>query len=90
MAAGRERAEELRVQAQQRYEDAVGGLAGKREALQKQIEMLEVFDADFRRRLTAFLQGQVRALWADQPRTVGVPDSEPQLPGGPVAYPERD
>jgi cell division septum initiation protein DivIVA len=61
-------AEELKLQADQRYQDVVGSLAGKREALQQQIEALEQFDRDYRSRLTSFMQGQMRALWADEPR----------------------
>jgi len=55
-------------QAQQRYEDIVGSLAAKREALQRQIEALEQFDGDYRARLTTFMQNQLRALWVDEPR----------------------
>jgi cell division septum initiation protein DivIVA len=60
--------DELMHQAQQRYEDVVGSLAAKREALQQQIEALEQFDRDYRTRLTAFMQSQLRALWVDEPR----------------------
>jgi cell division septum initiation protein DivIVA len=63
-------AEELKLQAEQRYQDVVGSLASKRESLQQQIEALEQFDRDYRSRLTAFMQGQLRALWMDEP-TVG-------------------
>ena len=61
-------AEELKIQAEQRYHDVVGSLATKRESLQQQIEALEQFDRDYRSRLTSFMQGQMRALWADEPR----------------------
>jgi cell division septum initiation protein DivIVA len=60
-------AEQLKSQAQQRYEDSVGSLIAKRESLQQQIESLEHFDSEYRKRLTSFMQGQLRALWADQP-----------------------
>src|SRR6266487_2172843 len=59
------KADELMHQAQQRYEDVVGSLAAKREALQRQIEALEQFDQDYRARLTTFMQNQLRALWVD-------------------------
>jgi cell division septum initiation protein DivIVA len=61
-------ADELQHLAQQRYEDVVGSLAARRESLQQQIEALEHFDRDYRARLQAFMQGQLRALWADEPR----------------------
>jgi hypothetical protein len=46
----------------------VGSLGTKREALQQQIEALENFDREYRQRLTTFMQGQLRALWVDQPQ----------------------
>jgi vacuolar-type H+-ATPase subunit H len=64
-------ADDLRQQAEQRYQDVVGSLAAKRAALQEQIEALELFDRDYRGRLMTFMQGQLRALWADQPRVEG-------------------
>ncbi|KUL36688.1 DivIVA domain-containing protein [Actinoplanes awajinensis] len=84
VAGGSDFAEELRLRAEQQYEDAVGGLSIKREALQKQIEALSTFDSDYRQRITSFLQSQLRALWAEQPRTGDMPDIEMQVPGGPV------
>lgn len=66
--AAQANADELKHQAQQRFEDVVGSLAAKREALQRQIEALEQFDHDYRARLTAFMQHQLRALWVDEPR----------------------
>jgi vacuolar-type H+-ATPase subunit H len=64
-------AEEQKSQAQRRYEDIVGSLGAKRASLQQQIETLERFDREYRARLTAFMQGQVRALWMDQPQVTG-------------------
>jgi cell division septum initiation protein DivIVA len=70
-------ADELKAQAHRRYEDIVGSLGAKRSSLQQQIEALEVFDREYRTRLTAFMQGQLRALWVDQPQVAGDLD-EPQ------------
>jgi cell division septum initiation protein DivIVA len=64
-------AEDLRVQAQRRYDDVVGSLGSKRAALQAQIEALEAFDQQYRARLATFMQGQMRALWVDQPQVTG-------------------
>ncbi|MFD0523022.1 hypothetical protein [Paractinoplanes durhamensis] len=61
-------ADHLNLQARQRYDDVVGSLGTKREALQQQIEALEHFDREYRQRLTTFMQGQLRALWVDQPQ----------------------
>jgi cell division septum initiation protein DivIVA len=84
-------ADELKHQAQQRYQDIVGTLAAKRGALQQQIEALEQFDRDYRARLTAFMQAQLRALWVDephvtaeieQPSSVEVATTEPAVAAG--------
>jgi cell division septum initiation protein DivIVA len=73
-ANAEQNAEELKQQAQMRYDDVVGSLGAKREALQQQIEALERFDREYRARLTAFMQAQLRALWVDQPQVTGEPD----------------
>ena len=76
-------ADHLNLQARQRYDDVVGSLGTKRESLQQQIEALEQFDREYRSRLTSFMQGQLRALWVDQPQVNG------ELPGDTVAGPAR-
>jgi vacuolar-type H+-ATPase subunit H len=70
-AGARSDAHELKAQAKRRYEDIVGSLGAKRMALQEQIEALELFDREYRGRLTAFMQSQMRALWMDQPQVDG-------------------
>jgi cell division septum initiation protein DivIVA len=70
-ADARGKAEELMAEAHRRYEDVVGSLGTRREALQQQIEALEQFDREYRGRLTAFMQGQLRALWVDRPQVGG-------------------
>nr|WP_296072453.1 hypothetical protein [uncultured Actinoplanes sp.] len=64
-------ANHLNLQARQRYDDVVGSLGTKREALQQQIEALEQFDREYRSRLTGFMQNQLRALWVDRPQVNG-------------------
>jgi cell division septum initiation protein DivIVA len=70
-AAGLER------EAQQRYDDVVGSLATKRNALQEQIDALKEFDRDYRSRLRKFMHGQLRALGDDEPP----PNASIQQPG---------
>ena len=60
-------ADRLAGQAQIRYEETVGKLAARREALQQQIEALQDFDRDYRSHLLSFIQAHVRALWVDLP-----------------------
>jgi cell division septum initiation protein DivIVA len=73
-ASARANADQLRAQAKQRFDDVVGSLGTKREGLQQQIEALEQFDREYRGRLTAFMQAQMRALWVDQPQVTGDPE----------------
>jgi cell division septum initiation protein DivIVA len=70
-------ADGLERQAKQRYEEMVGSLAAKREALQQQIEALQEFEREYRARLLTFMQGQLRALWVDEPHV----DAEIEQPG---------
>ena len=86
--AGREQANQLGVQARYRYEDVVGGLGAKREALQQQIESLEHFDQQYRSRLVTFMQAQLRALWVERSEVQGRPGAPASVPGGPMAGPE--
>jgi len=76
-------AHDIKRRAQQIYDDVVGGLSAKREALQQQIETLEQFEREYRTRLTSFMQQQLRALWVDQPP----PSAEVDAPGRAVAEP---
>jgi cell division septum initiation protein DivIVA len=64
-------ADGLKHQAQQRYEEMVGNLVVKREALQHQIEALQEFERNYRGRLLTFMQAQLRALWVDEPQVDG-------------------
>lgn len=77
-------ADHLNLQARQRYDDVVGSLGSKREALQQQIEALESFDREYRARLTTFMQSQLRALWVDQPQVNG------ELPDQPLVTPPAE
>lgn len=61
------KATELDRDAQHRYDDVVGSLAAKRDALQEQIDALQQFDRDYRSRLRKFMHGQLRALGDDEP-----------------------
>jgi cell division septum initiation protein DivIVA len=76
-AEARAAADQLTAAAQLRYDDVVGSLGSRREGLQQQIEALEQFDREYRARLTNFMQGQLRALWVDQPQVVGELDPQP-------------
>jgi cell division septum initiation protein DivIVA len=97
-AEARSGAEQLKAAAQLRYDDVVGSLGSRRESLQQQIEALEQFDREYRARLTGFMQGQLRALWVDQPHVTGeleqqtaaahaAPESPAAIEQGPMPEP---
>jgi DivIVA domain-containing protein len=58
----RSTAEALERDARQRHQEAMGGLDAKRSALQKHIEELKQFEREYRTRLKAYLESQLRDL----------------------------
>ena len=62
----RAKADALERDARQRHQEAMGGLDAKRTALQKHIEELKQFEREYRTRLKAYLESQLRDL--DGPR----------------------
>jgi DivIVA domain-containing protein len=58
----RSKAEALERDARQRHAEAMGGLDAKRTALQKHIEELKQFEREYRTRLKAYLESQLRDL----------------------------
>src|SRR5438477_176186 len=52
----------LERDARQRHQEAMGGLDAKRTALQKHIEELKQFEREYRTRLKAYLESQLRDL----------------------------
>jgi cell division septum initiation protein DivIVA len=56
--------ESLERDARQRHQEAMGGLEVKRAALQKHIEELKAFEREYRTRLKAYLESQLRDLGA--------------------------
>lgn len=85
----RARAESLERDAQERHRQAMGSLVTSREELERRVDDLRAFEREYRSRLKAYLEGQLRDLEA------GVTDSgtfpvmppapqpaQPQLPAG--------
>jgi len=60
----RAKADALERDARQRHQEAMGGLEAKRSALQKHIEELKQFEREYRTRLKAYLESQLRDLGA--------------------------
>src|SRR6201993_594312 len=65
----RERAESLERDAQERHRQAMGSLVQQREELERRVDDLRAFEREYRSRLKAYLEGQLRDLEA------GVTDS---------------
>jgi len=84
----RTKADALDRDARQRHQEVMGGLDAKRTSLQKHIEELKQFEREYRTRLKAYLESQLRdldgrgqGLEADLARAGG----EPARPGGNLA-----
>src|SRR6201994_3870269 len=65
----RARAESLERDAQERHRQAMGSLVTQREELERRVDDLRAFEREYRSRLKAYLEGQLRDLEA------GAPDS---------------
>ncbi|HEY0998612.1 MAG TPA: cell division protein DivIVA, partial [Streptosporangiaceae bacterium] len=65
----RARAESLERDAQERHRQAMGSLVQTREELERRVDDLRAFEREYRSRLKAYLEGQLRDLEA------GVTDS---------------
>jgi DivIVA domain-containing protein len=77
----RARAESLERDAQERHRQAMGSLVQQREELERRVDDLRAFEREYRSRLKAYLEGQLRDLEA------GVTDSGtfPVVPAAPSA-----
>jgi len=77
----RARAESLERDAQERHRQAMGSLVQQREELERRVDDLRAFEREYRSRLKAYLEGQLRDLEA------GVTDSGtfPVVPPAPQA-----
>jgi DivIVA domain-containing protein len=75
----RARAESLERDAQERHRQAMGSLVQSREELERRVDDLRAFEREYRSRLKAYLEGQLRDLEA------GATDSGvfPAMPTGP-------
>jgi cell division septum initiation protein DivIVA len=82
----RARAESLERDAQERHRQAMGSLVTQREELERRVDDLRAFEREYRSRLKAYLEGQLRDLEAgvtDSGTFPAVPPAGPQqLPAG--------
>jgi DivIVA domain-containing protein len=81
----RSKAEALEREARQRHQEAMGGLDAKRTALQKHLDELKAFEREYRTRLKAYLESQLRDLdtrGQSMENEVGRADAQPAGLGG--------
>src|ERR1700690_751718 len=69
----RARAESLERDAQERHRQAMGSLVQTREELERRVDDLRAFEREYRSRLKAYLEGQLRDLEAGVTETGGFP-----------------
>ncbi|MGH3282213.1 MAG: DivIVA domain-containing protein, partial [Trebonia sp.] len=85
----RARAESLERDAQERHRQAMGSLVTQREELERRVDDLRAFEREYRSRLKAYLEGQLRDLEAGVTDSgtfpampQAAPPNPPQLPAG--------
>ena len=80
----RARAESLERDAQERHRQAMGSLVQTREELERRVDDLRAFEREYRSRLKAYLEGQLRDLEAGVTETGGFPSvgagAQPPMP----------
>jgi len=80
----------LERDAQERHRQAMGSLVQSREELERRVDDLRAFEREYRSRLKAYLEGQLRDLEAGVTDSgtfpamppAAPPNSPPQLPAG--------
>lgn len=103
ISEARARSEALERDAQDRHRQAMGTLVQQREELESKVDELRAFEREYRSRLKAYLEGQLRELEAgaadsgpfaasgvgSPTTTAALPHAEPRngQPGGPAPHP---
>jgi DivIVA domain-containing protein len=83
----RARAESLERDAQERHRQAMGSLVTSREELERRVDDLRAFEREYRSRLKAYLEGQLRDLEAGVTDSGTFPAIPPTAPPGPPQLP---
>src|SRR6201985_2398084 len=82
----RARAESLERDAQERHRQAMGSLVQQREELERRVDDLRAFEREYRSRLKAYLEGQLRDLEAGVTDSGAFPtmgsSAQPAIPSG--------
>ncbi len=97
ISEARARAESLERDAQERHRQAMGSLVQQREELERMVDDLNAFEREYRSRLKAYLEGQLRELEAGAnhagpfgmgPGGTGPQPAQPTVPPPPQQHPE--
>lgn len=83
----RARAESLERDAQERHRQAMGSLVTSREELERRVDDLRAFEREYRSRLKAYLEGQLRDLEAGVSDSGTFPAMPPAAPPAPPQLP---
>jgi DivIVA domain-containing protein len=83
----RARAESLERDAQERHRQAMGSLVTQREELERRVDDLRAFEREYRSRLKAYLEGQLRDLEAGVTDSGTFPAMPPAGPPAPAQLP---
>jgi DivIVA domain-containing protein len=83
----RARAESLERDAQERHRQAMGSLVTQREELERRVDDLRAFEREYRSRLKAYLEGQLRDLEAGVTDSGTFPAMPPAAPPNPPQLP---
>jgi DivIVA domain-containing protein len=83
----RARAESLERDAQERHRQAMGSLVTQREELERRVDDLRAFEREYRSRLKAYLEGQLRDLEAGVTDSGTFPAMPPAAPPTPPQLP---
>jgi DivIVA domain-containing protein len=83
----RARAESLERDAQERHRQAMGSLVTQREELERRVDDLRAFEREYRSRLKAYLEGQLRDLEAGVTDSGTFPAMPPAVPSSPQQLP---
>ncbi|HEY0934807.1 MAG TPA: DivIVA domain-containing protein [Trebonia sp.] len=83
----RARAESLERDAQERHRQAMGSLVTQREELERRVDDLRAFEREYRSRLKAYLEGQLRDLEAGVTDSGTFPAMPPAAPPAPSQLP---
>ena len=91
VAQARVRASSIESEAQQQHASAMAELTRQRETFERQIDNLRAFEREYRTRLKAYLEGQLRDLESRpaEPTSPGLtaPAAPPAAPAPPAAVP---